>query len=273
MASPFPGMDPYLEHPSLWPEVHTRLISAIATSLETRLSDDYFIGVEKRIYQLTADDSVLIGIPDTTIAKLSSATGSSTGNQTPIVEPNEDAGATTTLIKPATCLTVTLPMPVQIRESYLEIRDIETGDVITSIEVLSPANKRSGEGRRAYEFKRQTVLGSQTHLIEIDLLRSGHPMPMMGSIQTTNYRILVSQSQQRPHAQLYGFNVEQPIPIIPIPLKLGEGDLDLDLQQLLTNIYDQARYARRIDYQTKPIPALLEPSQTWAIGLIQSASA
>jgi hypothetical protein len=98
-------------------------------------------------------------------------------------------------------------------------------------------------------------------------------MLMMGSIQATNYRILVSQSNQRPHAQLYGFNVEQPIPIVPIPLKLGEVDLDLDLQDLLTNIYSQARYARRIDYQTKPVPALPEPSQTWAIELIQSASA
>jgi Protein of unknown function (DUF4058) len=266
MASPFPGMDPYLEHPSLWPEVHTRLISAIATTLETRLSDAYFIGVEKRIYQLTADDAVLIGIPDTTIAQRSSVS-----DPPPILEPNSDASATTTLVKPATCLTVTLPMPVKIRESYLEIRDIETGDVITAIEVLSPANKRTGEGRRAYEFKRQAVLGSQTHLIEIDLLRSGHPMLMMGSIQATNYRILVSPSNQRPHAQLYGFNVEQPIPIVPIPLKLGEVDLDLDLQDLLTHIYSQARYARRIDYQTRPVPALPEPSQTWAIGLIQSA--
>jgi Protein of unknown function (DUF4058) len=239
MASPFPGMDPYLEHPNLWPEVHTRLISAIATSLETRLSDAYFIGVEKRIYQLTADDAVLIGIADTKIAKRSSVS-----NQTPIAEPNNDAGATTTLGKPANCLTVTLPMPIKIRESDLEIRNIETGDIITSIEVLSPANKRTVESRRAYEFKRQAVLGSQTHLIEIDLLRSGHPMLMMGSIQATHYRILVSPANQRPHAQLYGFNVEQPIPIIPIPLKLGEGDLDLDLQHLLANVYNQARYQK-----------------------------
>ena len=30
MALIFPGMDPYLEHPDLWSEVHHRLISAIA---------------------------------------------------------------------------------------------------------------------------------------------------------------------------------------------------------------------------------------------------
>jgi hypothetical protein len=27
MPSPFPGMDPYLEAPELWPDVHHRLIS------------------------------------------------------------------------------------------------------------------------------------------------------------------------------------------------------------------------------------------------------
>ena len=30
MLSPFPGIDPYLEHPDLWAEVHNRLIVAIA---------------------------------------------------------------------------------------------------------------------------------------------------------------------------------------------------------------------------------------------------
>ncbi|GAA6623346.1 DUF4058 family protein [Scytonema sp. NUACC26] len=32
MSSPFPGVDPYLEHPELWAEVHSRLIMAIAIS-------------------------------------------------------------------------------------------------------------------------------------------------------------------------------------------------------------------------------------------------
>ena len=30
MRPPFPGMDPWLEHPAIWPDVHNRLITAIA---------------------------------------------------------------------------------------------------------------------------------------------------------------------------------------------------------------------------------------------------
>jgi len=33
MPSPFTGMNPYLEHPTLWSEVHKRLIVAIADAL------------------------------------------------------------------------------------------------------------------------------------------------------------------------------------------------------------------------------------------------
>ena len=34
MNSPFPGMNPYLENPVFWSEVHHRLITAIADTIE-----------------------------------------------------------------------------------------------------------------------------------------------------------------------------------------------------------------------------------------------
>ncbi len=262
MPSPFPGMDPYLEHPSRWPEVHSRLIAAIANSLESQLGEAYFIGVEKRVYQLTTDDSILIGIPDTTIAKHSTSSSSS----------KTQSLATTATLTTENYLTVTLPIPIEVKESYLEIRDIETSEVITAIEVLSPVNKRTGEGRRTYEFKRQSILGSQTHLVEIDLLRSGSPMPMLGKVDATDYRLLVSRASRRPQAQLYSFNLEQTIPEISIPLKSNEPDLQLDLQTLLTELYSQARYNRRIDYQKPPVPPFKKDIQPWASDRIAATS-
>jgi Protein of unknown function (DUF4058) len=38
MQSPFPGMDPYLEHPALWPDVHNRLMAALADDLSERVA-------------------------------------------------------------------------------------------------------------------------------------------------------------------------------------------------------------------------------------------
>jgi len=56
------------------------------------------------------------------------------------------------------------------------------GELVTLMEVLSPANKLYGPGRNAYLRKREDVLGSRTSLIEIDLLRAGEPMPLVGPL-------------------------------------------------------------------------------------------
>ena len=91
-----------------------------------------------------------------------------------------------------------------LQKRYLEIQTLITGQVITVIELLSPKNKRSGEGRNAYLHKRQQILMSQTHFVEIDLLRSGEPLPMIGA-DRSDYRILISPAPTRPKAQLYSF--------------------------------------------------------------------
>jgi hypothetical protein len=40
MHSPFPGMDPYLEAPSIWPDVHTTLMSIFREQLTPLLAPD-----------------------------------------------------------------------------------------------------------------------------------------------------------------------------------------------------------------------------------------
>jgi Protein of unknown function (DUF4058) len=94
---------------------------------------------------------------------------------------------------------------------------VGTGRVITVVEVLSPKNKRSGEDRVKYDAKRQTVLNSTTHLIEIDLLRTGEAKPMAGGVPS-NYRILVSRSDRRPAAELHPLNLREPLPCFLLPL-------------------------------------------------------
>jgi len=253
MPSPFPGMNPYLENPELWPEVHHRLITAIANAIESNLSQDYRVAIEKRVYTSVPEDAVLIGIPDASVVSRSSS------NQ-PV----------TTLTTPASdsSVSVILPVPQEIREGYLEIRDIATGAVITTIEVLSPTNKRPGKGRNAYESKRNMVLESATHLVEIDLLREGMPMAMLGVVPPSHYRILVSRAEQRPKAQLYAFNLSQAISTWTLPLKPKDAEVLVDLQSLLWQIYNQARYDLVIDYRQEPIPPLQKTDRAWADALL-----
>ena len=249
--SPFPGMNPYLENPELWSEVHSRLIVAIADDLTDQISEKYRVAIEKRTYFSGEDDSLLVGIPDVSI----------------VSKRMEEKPAGTAILT-SEPLTVTLPMMEEVQERYLEIREVATGAVITAIEILSPKNKRMGEGRQSYERKRHQVLASMTHLVEIDLLRGGQPLPMSGSAKS-DYRILVSRSNRRPSAQLYAFNLRQVVPSFLVPLKAGEEEPLLNLQDILGKVYARGRYHLAIDYSQPPQPPLLQDDRDWLTSLVE----
>ena len=49
MPSPFPGMDPYLEHSEIWPGFHHRLANEIADQLNPLIEPKYYADIEVRI--------------------------------------------------------------------------------------------------------------------------------------------------------------------------------------------------------------------------------
>lgn len=240
MPSPFPGMDPYLEQPVFWSEFHNRLIVAIADAIVPSLLPRYYVGVETRTYRDHDDGELLIGIPDAVILSTKGQSQGLPSQSGPIA-----SAAVATQIRPQE---VTLPVSSETKERYLEVREAGTDAVIAVIEVLSPKNKRKGDGRVAYEAKRQKILDSASHLVEIDLLRSDSPMAMQGATGT-DYRILVSRSERRPKAELYGFTLQEAIPSFPLPLKLPSEVVMVALQLIVQGVYDRGGYAVRIDYQ------------------------
>jgi hypothetical protein len=254
MPTPFPGMDPYLEQRGVWNQVHADLIVDIRRFLMPLLRPKYHVGIEQRTYlALLPPCDDLVGIPDALVV----ASG---------------AGRTMVAATPSTVAPEigVLPQPEEMRERYLEIRSLETQQVVTVIELLSPGNKLSREGRAEYEHKRLDVLSSRTNLVEIDLIRAGQPFPMQASRQS-DYRIVVSRSRQRPRADLYLFDLPQPIPDIPIPLQRGEAEPVVPLNELLHRVYDQGGYDLIIDYSRPAEPPLREADAVWAHDLLARA--
>ncbi|MFN6515060.1 MAG: DUF4058 family protein [Nostoc sp. CreGUA01] len=255
MPSPFPGMNPYLEHPSLWAGIHHRLITAIANDLAPKLRPKYIVAIEERVYEVNGDTALLVGIPDVSVQ--------SSLSLTPPTESNLAVASTTQPVE------VMLPLPEILTEAYLEIRAVETEEVVTIIEVLSPKNKQLGIGRLQYETKRLKILGSATHFVEIDLLRQGNPMLMVGNFLLSHYRIVVSHSENRPKAKLYAFNLQDKIPEFSVPLRGGESEPIINLNLLLNEIYNQGSYDLRINYSRPPIPTLSEPDMAWVNDILQ----
>lgn len=270
MPTPFPGMDPYLERRGLWEEIHTDLISRTRQFLIPLLRPKYRVAIEQRTYlSLVAPKGQLIGKPDVMI----------TARRQPAMKPSLGpvavvaAAPSVERMLPDPPLSGELPMAEEIVERHLEIRDTATQEVITAIEILSPTNKESQDGRQQYEQKRLKVLASATSLVEIDLLRAGKPFAMKVVGQTEekapDYRIAISRSWQRPHADLYLFSVRQPIPSFLIPLRPGEQEPVLPLNKILHDLYDQGGYDLAIEYDQPADPPLSVEDAEWAAQLLR----
>lgn len=143
MPSPFPGMDPFIEGQH-WPTFHNRMLSSVADRLVPLLRPRYMIFAEERIY---LNHDVEEGQsrhfqPDIQITDRGQHAPRS-GSATAIAEPHR----------------ITLPMPEEVRERYLAIRTREDEQLVTVIELLSPANKRPGS------YDRTLYLGKRDELI------------------------------------------------------------------------------------------------------------
>src|SRR6516165_10678695 len=153
MNSPFPGMDPYLEHPVLWESLHARLIVAIANQLQPRLDPRYIASIEERVFI----EGPLGRIPDVWIQKIAEETG------TPQLAEGDSDTAVIVEVE-----------DLEIREGRVEILDsYNEMTLVALIEVVSPTNKSAGPGRVSYQAKQAETLARECHLIEIDLLRNG----------------------------------------------------------------------------------------------------
>ena len=112
----------------------------LANRLAPILRPQYYIEVETRSYMDTPEDELLIGIPDAVVL------GNNQLNHESEKSPFSEGSRVAVRTPPQT---VTLPVPVEVRERYLEVRELGSDRVITAIELLSPTNKRKGKGRDA----------------------------------------------------------------------------------------------------------------------------
>ena len=256
MPDMFPGMDPYLEHPDLWPCVHPQLVSALAKLLQQKVSERYSVLIRKRVYRVSGEDSLVVG-------QLSHNHSS-----------NHSVGANGSLRSSQQPIPTYIAVPQTIQEDYIEIVDGQVGKTVTIIEILTPQKKRPGRGRENYEQRCEAIFGSDTHFVEIDLLRGWEPISAYAP-NNVDYRVLVSRSDQRPKADLYAWQVNAPIPLLTLPLSCPKDDADaqayctVDLKQALDDACGECVRDFSIDYERPPIPPLPPETDRWLTNLLE----
>src|SRR5262245_4793247 len=134
MHSPFPGMDPYLEAPTLWPDVHTTLMSIFREQLAPLLAPKYLAELETQVVIDRTDDEPQVVLSDVSVTTSDIPTGT----------PSVVAVAAPAPVR------VRVPLDVPTRLVSIHIRQRETERLVAVIELLSPVNKRRGRGREEY---------------------------------------------------------------------------------------------------------------------------
>jgi hypothetical protein len=240
-------MNPYLEQEDVWHDFHERLIAAIAEILEAQVGPNYIVKIDERVYvhDLPREERRFLGRADVLVGK--SELERSAGGRPAVLEAP---------------VTVRIP-PVDVEGlSVLEIRDRRDREVVNTVEVLSPTNKRSGPHRQQYLAKRAQLLASASHFVEIDLLRGGPRMPL-DELPPCDYYALVSRAEDRPRSGLWPIGLRDALPVLPIPLRAPDGDVRLGLRLALDRVYDAAGYEKYI-YEQEPSSELPPHDAAWA---------
>ena len=164
--------------------------------------------------------------------------------------------------------------PTEHREPFVEIVHAAGDEVVTVIEVLSPANKTPGEGHRLYRRKQQEILDSAVHLIEIDLLSEGlHTVAIseegQGSLPRHRYLVSVKRAPERYRFEVYPIPLQRRLPRVRVPLREPDPDVMLDLQATFTRCYENGGYADFVDYRQPPPVSHSPEEAAWLEGLLQ----
>ena len=151
-------------------------------------------------------------------------------------------------------MAVRVRMPREVGVSWLRVETVPERELVTIVEVLSPTNKRPGEGRRRYIRKREAIVAGLVNLVEIDLLRRWEPMPLETPPPASDYRILVCRSLESPGAWLYPFMVRQRIPKFTLPLRSDDEAPapEVDLGPIINALHHTARYGQIARYNAPP---------------------
>jgi hypothetical protein len=158
-------------------------------------------------------------------------------------------------------------------EDYIEIRQRTDGRLVTLVDVVSPANRTTTQGRQAYLATRKDARGTAANLVEIDLVLQGQPMLdyARDNLPDWDYAVTVTRATQPERHEIYTATLQKPLPRFRLPLAADDRDTVLDLRTAFTRCYDQAGLAARVDYQRDPRTRLDDDDRRWVEHLLKEA--
>lgn len=150
-------------------------------------------------------------------------------------------------------------------EEYIEVRRRQDGRLITLVEAVSPSNKLSPAGRKAYLDKRQEFKAQGASLVEIDLVLQGQPTLEYSreGLPEWDYAVTVTRAAQPERHEIYTATLQKRLPRFRLPLASDDRDTVLDLQSAFARCFDQGNFAAKIDYRREPPVRMEDSDRRW----------
>jgi hypothetical protein len=236
-------MDPFTEDRFWWKGIHGQLIGELSNHLlPPLLAPAYYVDTDTSL-QIGTGHSIY---PDVQV---------NAGELFPSTYPQ---GLGLPIAPATTTLTVELALEED-EETYgaLFVREAIRERLVAVIEVLSYSNKTKGDDKYAYYLaRREELLLSGVHLVEIDLLRWGQRV--VSHLSEQPYHILVTRGDEPNRMRVWSFGFDTPIPTAPLPLIGKDEYVPIPLQEAYQTVYDARSFRRRLNYKADP-PEPLTP--------------
>lgn len=138
---------------------------------------------------------------------------------------------------------------IEITETFVEVVKTPDRELVTTIELLLPANKH-GRSREEYLLKRRESWAAYTNLLEIDLLLAGRRLKPESAMPAAGEGVcaVLSRPESFPKLLVYAWKAADPLPALPVPLLPPDPDVPLELRPLVDQVYDRGRYRSFVKY-------------------------
>lgn len=158
-------------------------------------------------------------------------------------------------------------------EQFIEIRQRSDSKLVTLVDMVSPANKTTSDGRHAYLEKRREAKAGGASLVEIDLILQGQPMLDYAreGLPEWDYAVTVTRSSQPERYEIYTSTLEKRLPRFRLPLAPDDRDTVIDLQAAFARAFDQGGFVEQIDYKKDPATRISDANRKWLDDRLQAA--
>ena len=260
-ASPFPGYDPFVRQ--YWHGFHNKFASCIADAINDCLDGTLVATIDERIVIETDDwaDPRIEYRPDVAVVERFERVLPVASGQTGIALMEEETFRLITSEE---------------KQVWIDIIEPRSkGRVVTSIEIVSPSNKRSGAGRNAYLDKQRNVALAGASLIEMDFINGLKPLTFAarhGFVQTTDapYHISVTWGYKPGVVTVHPVRLSAPLGGLRIPLREIDTPIVIDLQVAFDNAFSSGRFHFLVNYAVDWADLIPLPDRAWAIAQLES---